>query len=350
MNRYHRQMLLAQIGPAGQERLAAARVLLVGCGALGTVAAEQLARAGVGFLRIVDRDLVELTNLQRQTLFDESDVAEQRPKAIAAERRLRQINSSITIDPVVADLNGGNVEALAGAGGKQRPVDLIIDGTDNAQTRYLLNDVSVKHGIPWVYGACVGMSGRALAMSPPATCCLRCLFPTPPGPGELPTCDTAGVFAPVAAMVASLQVTAAMKILLGAGAGAAGESELFTLDVWPSRLRVTSAADARRADCPACGRREFEFLEGRGRASITLCGQNAVQVCPPSGRSRLNLQALADALSPVGEVSQTPYLLRFIPQGQGALRLTIFPDARVIVHGTGDPTKAASLYARYIGT
>ena len=208
ISRYHRQVLLPQIGQAGQERLAGARVLLVGCGALGSVIAEQLARAGVGLLRIADRDVVELTNLQRQVLFDERDVAEHTPKAVAAARRLKEINSEVRVEALICDVHAGNIEDFVDG-------DLIIDGTDNVETRYLVNDISVKHGLPWVYGACVGTEGRCMAVLPPEDACLRCVYPEPPSATELPTCDTAGVLGPAAALVASLQVTAAIRLLVG---------------------------------------------------------------------------------------------------------------------------------------
>jgi adenylyltransferase/sulfurtransferase len=239
-DRYHRQTLLRQIGREGQKKLASSRALLVGCGALGTVLAEQLVRAGVGTIRIIDRDVVELTNLQRQTLFDESDAAEGVPKAIAAERRLGAINSAVRIEPIVADFHAGNAEELAG-----RP-DVILDGTDNAETRYLINDLAVKHGITWVYGACVGTEGRVMTVRPGDGPCLRCLFPEPPTAGELPTCDTAGVLGPLAGIVASLQAVAAIKLLSG-NAAALGR-EMTAIDVWSNRIRSIDTTDARRSD------------------------------------------------------------------------------------------------------
>jgi molybdopterin-synthase adenylyltransferase len=347
-DRYHRQSLLPQIGPAGQARLSAARVLLVGCGALGTVIAEQLVRAGVGMLRIIDRDVVELTNLQRQVLFDESDAQEETPKAVAAAKRLGSINSLVKIEALVVDLHAGNVEELAGLEQGGAPVDLILDGTDSAETRYLLNDVSVKHGVPWVYGACVGMEGRMMAIRPPVTACLRCIFPEPPGAGELATCDTAGVFSPVAAMVASLQAAAAIKLLTGAH-DAVGH-EFFSLDLWNNRIRATSTIDAKRADCVACGERRFQFLEQRaGSASTSLCGRNAIQV-RPAGKVAIDFNMLASKLGSVGAVERTPHLMRCHINGSEDLKLTVFSDGRLIVQGTSDADRARSIYARYIGT
>jgi adenylyltransferase/sulfurtransferase len=345
-SRYHRQTLLPQIGSSGQARLAAARVLLVGCGALGTVIAEQLVRAGAGFLRIVDRDIVELTNLQRQVLFDEADVREQTPKAVAAFNRLRQINSAIAIEPVVADVHSGNVEELAGIAPGQKPVNLILDGTDSVETRYLLNDVSVKHAVPWIYGACVGTVGRAMAFLPPTTACLRCVFPAPMGVGELPTCDTAGVFSPVPAVVASLQVSAALKILVGQPS-AAGQ-HLFMVNLWENQLRAVCADDSKRDDCVACGVRRYEFLDHRASSATTsLCGRNSVQVRPATG-AKLDLDQLAGKLRNAGDVERTPHLLRCRLQ-TGALDLTVFPDGRLIVQGTNDKERARSVYAKFIG-
>lgn len=347
MQRYHRQMLLPQIGPAGQARLGAARVLLVGCGALGTVIAEQLVRAGVGFLRIVDRDVVELTNLQRQVLFDEADAASEMPKVIAAANRLRAVNSSVTIEPLAVDCHAGNVEELVGIQKNAAPVDLILDGTDNAETRYLINDVAIKHGTPWIYGACVGTEGRVMAIHPGKSPCLRCLFPQPPAAGELPTCDTSGVFAPAAAIVASLQAAAAIKLLIGA---LDLKNQLTIVDAWGGRFHGVSMADARRADCIACGQRRFEFLDSPlNGASTSLCGRNAVQVRPGTSAT-LNLESLAVKLSACGAVERTPHLVRCRLTEPQSMKLTVFSDGRLIVHGTNDVERARSIYARYIGS
>jgi adenylyltransferase/sulfurtransferase len=342
-NRYHRQTLLRQIGPDGQEKLASSRVLLVGCGALGSVLAEQLVRAGVGNLRIVDRDVVELTNLQRQTLFDESDAAEGVPKAVAAERRLRGINSEVRIEPIVADFHAGNAEELASLLG--RP-ELILDGTDNVETRLLINDLAVKHAVPWVYGACVGTEGRVMTVRPGDGPCLRCLFSDPPTAGELPTCDTAGVLGPLAGVVASLQAVAAIKLLSG-NAAAAGR-EITVIDVWSNRIRNIDTTDARRTDCRTCGERKFDSLDGASRRLVSLCGRNAVQV-QPERRGNIELSALANRLEPVGVVTRTPYLLRFALRDDRTTQMTVFPDGRVIVAGTTDVDRARSLCARFVG-
>ena len=347
-SRYHRQTLLPQVGKAGQARLGAAHVVLVGCGALGSVIAEQLVRAGVGSIRIIDRDVVEWSNLQRQVLYDEDDAREQVPKAVAAQRRLSRVNSTVSIDPAVVDFHSGNAEVLAGLDGSGRRADLVLDGTDNVETRYLINDLCVKHGVPWVYGACVGTEGRVMTLRPPETACLRCVFGQPPAAGELPTCDTAGVLGPVAAVVAGLQAVAAIKLLVGGSVGAT--DGLTTMDLWAGRMRAVSVEGAKRPECPTCGGRVFDYLDqSAGERSVSLCGRNAVQVRPSNG-NRLNLDELAERLRPVGAVERTPYLLRYPLDPQGVLRLTVFPDGRAIVHGTNDLHRARSLYARYVGS
>jgi adenylyltransferase/sulfurtransferase len=350
IDRYHRQVLLPQIGPAGQARLAAARVLVVGCGALGTVIAEQLARAGVGTLVLVDRDVVEWTNLQRQTLFDESDAREAVPKAVAAKRRLERVNSSIRIEALVTDVHSGNVEQIAGVERGSTPVHLVLDGTDNVETRYLLNDLSVKHGVPWVYGACVGTEGRVLAIRPGVMACLRCVFPTPPSGAGLPTCDTAGVLAPAAAVVASLQVVAAMRILCAGSQSGGGEPSeaLLTMDVWSGRMRRVEVGGP-SPDCPACARRQFGFLDRPDGPTTTLCGRRAVQVRPSRTSVPFDLDAAELKLTRVGLVQRTPYLLRCRLRDADDVDLTLFSDGRLIVAGTTDSNRAKSIYARYVG-
>ncbi len=360
-------MLLPEVGAAGQERLAAARVLIIGCGALGASSADQLARAGVGWLRIVDRDLVEETNLQRQVLFDEADARNGAPKAVAAAERLGHVNSSIRIEPVVADVHAGNIESLAGVeladvgpDSDGQRVDLILDGTDNVETRYLINDVAVKHGIPWVYGACVGVEGRVMVVKPGESPCLRCIFPDPPLPGELVTCDTAGVLAAAAMVVASLQVTEAIRLLVwGAGSGASagdmrGDERLISVNLWKGRFHSSPLAGMKREMCPTCGVRAFEFLDRPidGR-SISLCGRDAVQVRPPGPAVRLDMAALARRLAGRGPVESTPFLLRCTVEGaagQGPCRLTVFADGRAIIQGTRDPDRARSIYSRLVGS
>lgn len=341
-DRYHRQTLLPEITPAGQQKLAASRILLVGCGALGSAIAQYLARAGVGQLRIVDRDLVDLTNLHRQVLFTESDALEQTPKALAAATALREANSTIQIEPFVTDLHSGNLHELA----DPRP-DLIVDGTDNAQTRYLLNDFSIASNIPWIYGACIGVEGRVLAIVPSHTACLRCLYPAPPAPGDLPTCDTAGVLPSAAGAVAALQTAQALRLLLE---GPAAAGTLLAFDAWKLKFRSIDAGPAaRREDCPCCALHQFEFLN-RPPAIDTaaLCGRNAVHIRPATA-SLLDLPAIAARLAPLGQMRLAPVMLRFIPTTHPALTLSIFPDARIIVTGTADLPLARSLVARYIG-
>ena len=318
--------------------------MLIGCGALGTVIADQLVRAGVGHLRICDRDVVEATNLQRQVLFDESDAEAGTPKAIAAAQRLSRINSTVRIEPHVVDVHSGNIEEfIEGRSGASR-ASVILDGSDNADVRYLINDAAVKHGVPWVYGGCVGTSGRVMAILPGKSPCLRCLFPDPPGAGELETCDTAGVLAPAAAVVASLQVVAAMKILLGHRV----DEQLVTLDLWQGRIQTISTVGGRRDDCSTCGRRQFAFLDRSASGTTTLCGRDAVQVLPAT-RTALSFERMANRLATAGTVESTPHLVRCRLTESG-LALTVFPDGRAIVKGTTDPAVARSVYARYVGT
>lgn len=337
MDRYHRQSLLPFIGVDGQSRLAAARVLLVGCGALGGVVAEQLVRGGVGFLRLADRDLVEWTNLQRQVLFDEADARDGTPKAAAAAVRLGEINSAVTVEPAVVDVHAGNLGELMDG------VDLVVDGTDNAETRYLINDGCVKAGVPWVYGGCVSADGRVMAVRPGVTACLRCVFPDPPSVGELPTCDTAGVLGAASAVVASLQSIAAFKLILGVPVDG-----LTVLDLWRNRFRVVDVGGPRE-DCSCCRRREFPFLERSVEGGVAhLCGRDAVQVRPVT-RGRTDLEALAARLAAVGAVERTAYLLRCRLEGESGITLTVFGDGRVLVGGTVDVGRARSLVSRYVG-
>jgi molybdopterin/thiamine biosynthesis adenylyltransferase len=333
-SRYSRQTRFAPLGEEGQARIRAARVVIVGCGALGTVQAEALVRAGVGRLRIIDRDFVEWSNLQRQFLFEESDAAEALPKAVAAARRLARVNSEVAVEPMVADLTAANVEDLF------EDVDLILDGTDNFETRFLINDAAVARGIPWVYGAAVGSYGIKLAIVPGKTACLRCVYPDPPL-GAQPTCETEGVLAPVTATVAALQVADALK-MLARGADAV-TARLTTVDVWTGAIRQL-APPARDDQCPCCVLREFTYLDGSRRAPISLCGRNAVQI---HERSRpVDLPALAQRLGAVAAVRSNEFALRV---ALDPYELTVFPDGRAIIKGTTDVGIARSLYARYIG-
>ena len=340
MDRYHRQMLLPFIGQAGQSKLLSSRVLLVGCGALGGVIAEQLVRAGVGHLTLVDRDVVEWTNLQRQVLFDEHDASQGVPKAIAAARRLSAINSSVRIDPHVVDIHAGNVESFAN-------VDLILDGTDNAETRYLLNDVAVKHSIPWIYGAGVGTDGRMMTIRPGIGPCLQCIFPEPPGVGELQTCDTAGVLGPTIAVVAGYQASAAIKIL--SGHADATDTNLLTIDFWKNRHRTIDTGGP-RTGCACCDQRQFVFLDRPVEATAaTLCGRNSVQVRPATP-VRIDLKQLAVRLGAVGTIESSAFLVRSHLTEPAGTTLTIFPDGRCIVQGTTDPARARTLVSQYVGS
>jgi molybdopterin-synthase adenylyltransferase len=338
-------MLLPGIGEAGQRRLAQSAVLLVGCGALGTVISDQLTRAGVGFIRIVDRDIVELTNLQRQVLFDERDAAEQRPKAVAAADRLRRVNSSIIIEPLVADVDSHNIETMLRVEG--RAVHLILDGTDNAAIRYLINDAAVKHGIMWLYGACVGTEGRMMVIRPGETACLRCVFEHPPAAGELATCDTAGVLGPLASVIGSLQALAAIKLL--SGNENAVHNAMLVTDLWQNRTRPIDLADARREDCPTCGQRRFEFLDRAAGDAVSLCGRDTVQIRGPRN-GEFDLSRVEQRLAAVGEVQRSEYFVRCALREPRGVQLTVFPDGRTLVRGVPDLARARSIHARYVGS
>ncbi|MEX2172022.1 MAG: ThiF family adenylyltransferase [Pirellulales bacterium] len=338
--RYARQVRYTPFGIEGQKRLRRSAALVVGCGALGSVIANTLARAGVGTLRIVDRDFLELNNLQRQVLYDEADVAAGLPKAIAAANRLRTINSQIAIEPVVGDVTYTNIASLAEGAG------VIVDGTDNFETRLLVNDYCVKHSLPWVYGGCVGAEGQTMAILPGETACLTCLLPEIPPPGTTPTCDTAGIMGPVVNVIASLQSMEALKILSGNQKDVS--RTLTVIDLWQNRLRQIDLANLRdRGDCPTCGRREFPWLTGeKGSQSAILCGRNAVQLRSESSQE-LDLADLERRLSSVGRVTRNPFLLRLEVAEHV---ITQFPDGRAIVAGTDDIAKARTIYARYIGS
>jgi adenylyltransferase/sulfurtransferase len=332
--RYSRQIRYGEIGEDGQKRILQGRVAIVGCGALGSVQAEALARAGVGFIRVIDRDYIEFSNLQRQLLFDEHDAEAASPKAIAAAGRMRAINSEITVEPVIADLTPSNADDLLA------DVHLILDGTDNFETRYLINDFAISRGLPWIYGAAVGSYGLKMPVLPGRTCCLRCVFPEPPS-GVQPTCETAGVIAPITMTIGALQAADALKIL--AGHADRIIAKITIVDVWSGEIMQT-AQPAPRADCPACGRREFVYLEGKSRPPISLCGRNAVQI--HDRHRQVDLQQLASQLEGVGTVRANEFALRaqITPY-----ELTVFPDGRAIIKGTTDVGIARSLYAKYVG-
>ena len=341
LDRYSRQMLFHGIGEEGQRRIRQGRVLLCGCGALGSAIADGLVRAGVGFLRLVNRDFVELSNLQRQVLFDEQDIADELPKAIAAARKLSKINSTVALDPLVADIDHTNILGLTSG------VDLILDGMDNFETRFLINDAALETRLPWIYGGCVGSHGQVMPVFPGETGCLRCLIGDVPEPGMTETCDTAGVIGPAVTLVAALQVVAALKYL--AGRRDLIPCSLTIVDVWDGTLRQMSVSSLRdRSDCPACVHGQRDWLSGtRGSQTTVLCGRNAVQVSP-AGKHAIALPELAAKLAGSGAVSQNAFLLRFTPTGTET-QLTIFPDGRAIIKGTDDVTVARSLYARYVG-
>jgi adenylyltransferase/sulfurtransferase len=339
IDRYARQVVSPLIGEAGQRRLVESTVVVVGCGATGSFIANSLARSGVGRLRLIDRDFVELSNLQRQTLYTESDVERQLPKAVAAQERLRGVNSSIEIESEVADVHSGNVETLiAGA-------SLVMDGTDNLETRYLVNDACVKRGLPWVYCAAVSSYGMSMCILPGTTACLRCLFPTTPAPGSLATCDTAGVLGPAVEATAAIAARTALKYLVGALDPA--EEGLTHLDLWTLELHVLKTARRTGPNaCPCCVERHFEHLDARATSQTTrLCGRDAVQVSPQRS-IEIDLEALSERLRATVSVTGNEYLLRFRVDGY---EITLFPDARAIIRGTDDETVARSLYARYVG-
>ena len=333
--KYSRQILFAGIGELGQERLLASSAVIVGCGAIGAAAANLLTRAGVGKLRIIDRDFVESSNLQRQTLFDERDALDALPKAIAAERKLRSINSTVSVEGIVADLSPQNVAELL------KPFGLILDGTDNFETRFLMNDFAVQNGKPWIYAAAVASYGVSMTIRPGVTPCLACLMETQQQ-GLEETCDTVGVLGPIVNLIASLEVADAMKLLSGGADGLHGR--LISCDVWTGHFQ--SVRIARNPDCRVCARREFSYLEGDAQPHITMCGRDSVQI---HERSRaLDLATLKNRLSPtVSDVRHNEFLLRFrVPPYE----MTVFSDGRAILKGTKDPAIARSLYARYIGT
>ncbi|WP_035352771.1 ThiF family adenylyltransferase [Edaphobacter aggregans] len=332
--RYSRQELFSPIGPEGQARIRAARVLIAGCGGLGSNSANVLARAGVGFLRIVDRDLVELTNLERQLLFEESDARDGAPKAVAAARHLAAINSEVRVESVVADIGTDNIFDLL------QGIDLVLDGFDNLQARYLLNDACTKHNVPWIYASCVSATVMAGLFVPGKTACFRCLHRDLPEPGAVRTCDMAGIIAPAALVAASIQASIALRFLTGK---ALPETSLIVADAWD--LSLDRIVVSRDENCPCCALKQFDFLNMAGQQAITLCGRNAVQVRAVFER-RPDFKALAGRLGAVGAVRVNDHLLRL---DAPPYELTLFEDGRVIVKGTPDPKLARSLVARWVG-
>jgi adenylyltransferase/sulfurtransferase len=359
LSRYHRQSLLPGFGESGQRQLLDSTVLLLGCGALGSVAADMLARAGVGHLLIIDRDFVELSNLQRQVLFDEQDVVDSIPKAEAAKRKLAKINSGIKVTAIVDDINHTNIERYA------RGSDILVDGLDNFETRYLANDLAVKKGIPYVYGAAVGTTGMAFAVLPHtdgnaawetgeggslATPCLRCLFEEPPPPGTSPTCDTVGVLSSAVAIIANQQVAETLKILTGNFDRVS--RTLLNIDLWANEILQLKVGNAyEKGNCPCCKQRRFEYLDGKaGSSAASLCGRNAVQLRQRQDATKFDMDAVAARLRGRGHVSINEFMLRVtIRDSDKDYEVTLFPDGRAIVKGTDEPTVARSVFAKYVG-
>ncbi|OYD06748.1 ThiF family adenylyltransferase [Paludifilum halophilum] len=339
--RYSRQMLFPPIGEKGQKRLSESRVAVVGMGALGTALAHHMVRSGVGYVRLIDRDFVEASNLQRQMLFDEADAEEALPKAEAARRKLTAINSAAELEAHIVDLTWNNAESLLTG------VDLILDGSDNFTVRYLINDVSVKHDIPWIYGGAVSARGMSFTIRPGITPCLRCLFPQSPDPGTAETCDTAGVIGPIIQVIAAYQATEALKILIGDTESL--NPKLRHVELWHNREASLSVEERRQKDCPACGRQQFDYLDPKEKSAsaVSLCGRDTVQVSP-SPSSSVDLGKLEQRLSSVARVERNRFMLRARLDEQHCL--VIFPDGRTLVQGTADLAQARSLVDRYVGS
>ena len=335
--RYSRQILFNGIGPEGQRRLRQSRVLIVGCGALGSAQAESLARAGVARIRIADRDYVEASNLQRQTMFTERDASDRIPKAVAAANHIGEINEEIAVESEIVDVNHSNIERLI------KDCDVVLDGTDNFATRYLINDACVKHDVNWIYGAAVGSYGVTMTVRPHQTPCLRCIFEEAPPAASAPTCDTAGVIMPIISVVAAVQVVETLKLLTGQNESLHGV--LMQFDVWRNEWRKINPG-APSPDCPTCGLANFATLDAAaGDFAAVLCGRNAVQISPAES-TRIDFEQLAKRLRVTGEVNFNDYLLRF---RTGDFEVTVFQDARSIIRGTSEIKTARSLYAKYIG-
>lgn len=338
-SRYSKQVLFKPIGEQGQKLVAQKRVVIAGCGALGSVIANTLVRAGVGEVRIVDRDFVEMSNLQRQILFDENDVKNDLPKAVAATNRLKQINSTVKIEPVISDINHSNVEDLT------KDADLVIDGLDNFETRFLINDCCVKNKIPWIYGACVGSEGLSMNIVPDLTPCLRCVFETEPLSGTSPTCDTSGVIAPIVNIIGSIQSCEALKIL--SGNVDASNKKLISIDVWNDRYNEIGIENAREStDCQVCKHGRYDYLTAKvSSTTTTLCGRNSVQI-QNRGIKKMNLNDTFQRLKGIGDVKLNDFLLKLKID---KYEITLFDDGRAIILGTDDPVVAKNVYTKYIG-
>lgn len=347
--RYHRQRLVACLGASGQTHLGAAHVVVVGCGALGCPAADLLVRAGVGRVTIVDRDVVETTNLHRQTLFAQADVGD--PKAESGARRLREVNSAVRVRGILADVSHRNAEGLIAGEGEWGRADAVIDGTDNFETRYLLNDACVKHGVALVYAGAVATSMTQMTIIPGVTPCLRCLFPDPPAPGTMPTCDTAGILGPVSGMAASLQAMEAMRVIVDRASFTRGS--LVEVDAWNGRMRRLDVGLPDPA-CPCCASQRFEFLAGAGETMTTaLCGRGAIQVLPAAD-VEVDLMALAARLEPHGRFEVTRTMLRGVLESEGGREFMVFSDGRAVIGKrrdgkAADPEIARAIFARYVG-
>jgi molybdopterin-synthase adenylyltransferase len=335
--RYSRQTVLPEIGIEGQEKISRSCALIIGCGALGTMIASVLVRAGVGMVKIVDRDFIEFHNLQRQVLFDEDDIRQNLPKAIAAERHLKKVNSEITVQGIVSDVTFANIEELV------KGADVILDGTDNLETRFLINDISLKLKIPWVYGGAIGTTGMTMTIIPYETPCFRCIMRGEAYGTKGLTCETAGVISPAPWIIASIQAVEAIKILVGSPDI---NRDLIDIDIWKGRFKQFGF-NGRNSDCPACGQNRVEFLEGKFITRTTqLCGQNSVQVSAP-GKLSLSFETLAEHLRSAGKVEYNEFMLRFFVDNKEML---IFRDGRAIVKDTNDEGYAKTLYTKYVGT
>ena len=339
LERYSRQVLLQYIGEDRQKILMNSTAVVIGCGALGTVSASYLVRAGIGQIKIIDRDFIEENNLQRQVLFDEKDISENLPKAIAAQRKLQLINSQVKVEGIVSDVNYSSIDELT------KDADIIIDGTDNFETRFLINDYCVKSSVPWIYGACIGSRGVMMSIIPSKTPCLRCVFETMPQAGSTSTCDTAGVIGPIAGIIASFQVAEAIKILTGDYA--AVNKSILEIDVWGTELRQIDISELKDiGTCPTCKLHNYEFLDAASGIMTTfLCGKNAVQVIHRNSGS-IDLRQLELRLRSIADVGFNDFMLKFKVKNHA---FTVFPDGRAIITGTADLSIAKGLYSKYLG-
>ena len=337
-DRYSRQTRFTPIGTEGQLKLGNARIALIGAGALGSVSAELLVRAGAGFLRIIDRDFVELSNLQRQSLYDENDVRDNLPKAVAAAGKLKRINSTVQVEAIVDDVNPATVEDYI------KDVDLVLDALDNFETRFVINDACARQARPWIYSSAVGSYGLVMPIFPGKSPCLRCMIGSLPAPGSSPTCDTAGVIGPITHIIASIQVAEALKWITGSRE--TNNLGLITYDVWTHRFHRTSLGSDVMNACPLCAEGRFEYLDGSPLRTVTLCGRNAVQLIP-GVRSDLDFSRLSSSIGSSGSVQYNDFLLRC---SSPPFELTLFRDGRAIVKGTEDPGVARTVYTKIVGT